>query len=763
MKVCIHRGSQQIGGSCVEVEAQGKRLLLDLGLPLDAEANTPDQLPLISGLINDDASLLGILISHPHLDHFGLLKHIRSDLPVGMGAAARRILKAAAPFLPTDLPLPAAGWEYQSEKTFEIGPFRVTPYLVDHSAYDAYGLLIEADGQRLFYSGDFRGHGRKSKLFERFVNNPPPTIDALLMEGSSLGRLALDQHFPCEQTIEKQLHQALLACEGLAMVHTSMQNIDRLVSIFRASKKSGRKLVLDLYSANVLAATNNPNLPQSHWQDIAFFVPGQQRYQILKNAWFDQLKLHSKNRMFDEELLNNPSKYTLLFRPMHISTLKNATHLDKALYVYSQWKGYWDAGSYDYIKDWLEASGIKKVDIHTSGHASPVDLKRFVEAVNPKKLVPIHSFHPEQYPQLFKRVETYADGQWWDVCTDKNRTIINQPKERNNTMSDSLPTSINSKYQRSLNTAFLNDLKEGVLQPLLERVKQDDTLMLALRGNYINIYYRGGALFKIEQQANAYNISFDASYEKSEAELPDYLKEIPRNSDGKEEAYRLLRFVAPLKEVMDRYFSIQQKPEREFQQLVVRENNSSSISNETEYFIIDIEAAGLTEEGKSSAARFDMLGVRWLSKERQKAALVPVLIEMKYGTGALSGSAGITKHKKDADSLLTNTPLWNKVIEDLEVQINQLDELGLLTYNRSTRVEKLSINREAKPELVFMLANYNPRSTALQNILGELAETHNPEAYNLLFATSSFMGYGLHSANMRNLTEFTQLAKAALK
>jgi hypothetical protein len=32
MRVCIHRGSKEIGGSCVEVISGGKRLLIDLGL-----------------------------------------------------------------------------------------------------------------------------------------------------------------------------------------------------------------------------------------------------------------------------------------------------------------------------------------------------------------------------------------------------------------------------------------------------------------------------------------------------------------------------------------------------------------------------------------------------------------------------------------------------------------------------------------------------------------------------------------------------------
>jgi len=144
MRVCIHRGSKQIGGSCVEVESCGQRMLIDLGLPLDAEKNSSQYLPEISGLDGNDPSLLGILISHPHLDHFGLLTHTSPMIPVGMGPAARRVLTAAAPFLPGNWSVPSQGWDYQSEQNFEVGPFRITPLLVDHSAYDAYALLIES-------------------------------------------------------------------------------------------------------------------------------------------------------------------------------------------------------------------------------------------------------------------------------------------------------------------------------------------------------------------------------------------------------------------------------------------------------------------------------------------------------------------------------------------------------------------------------------------------------------------------------------------
>jgi diguanylate cyclase (GGDEF)-like protein len=39
---------------------------------------------------------------------------------------------------------------------------------------------------------------------------------------------------------------------GLVLVHTSAQNVDRIVSIFRAARRTGRRLVIDLYAAAIL-------------------------------------------------------------------------------------------------------------------------------------------------------------------------------------------------------------------------------------------------------------------------------------------------------------------------------------------------------------------------------------------------------------------------------------------------------------------------------------------------------------------------------
>ena len=102
MRCRIHRGCHEIGGNCVEVESQDKRIVLDIGLPLNDDNNTA--IPDINGLTSPDDSLLGIIISHPHPDHYGLLDKITEPVPVYMGEASRRIIDVSAFFTPS-LPL----------------------------------------------------------------------------------------------------------------------------------------------------------------------------------------------------------------------------------------------------------------------------------------------------------------------------------------------------------------------------------------------------------------------------------------------------------------------------------------------------------------------------------------------------------------------------------------------------------------------------------------------------------------------------------
>ena len=415
MRVRIHRGTQEIGGTCIELEASGRRIALDVGLPLDAgEDGHEALLPRVSGFREPDDSLKGIVISHPHQDHYGLAKHVRPGVPIWIGEAANRILEAASRYVP------GGHWfenarTYRDREAFALGPFRITPYLVDHSAFDAYSLLVEAAGRRVFYSGDFRTHGRKAGLVEGIIRHPPADIDVLLMEGTTIGRAGAAEGAETESDLEARFVEAFKATRGLHLVWTSSQNIDRLVTVYRAAKRTGRVLVIDLYTAVVLEATGRSSIPQSWWDDVRLYIPHSQRVHIKRNELFDELKRHSANRVFPEQLQALGHRAVMLFRPHMMWDHGVGEALDGARLSYSMWGGYLQQDASRRVLDWLGANDIPYSQIHTSGHASVPDLQRLAAALAPRRLVPIHSFETARFGEFFANVDRQEDGVWWAV------------------------------------------------------------------------------------------------------------------------------------------------------------------------------------------------------------------------------------------------------------------------------------------------------------------------------------------------------------
>lgn len=115
------------------------------------------------------------------------------------------------------------------------------------------------------------------------------------------------------------------------------------------------------------------------------------------------------------------------------------------------------------------------------------------------------------------------------------------------------------------------DFQENVKRFLVRRTvllaggrQKDDTLDLELRGDSVNIYYRGGSIFKIEEINNSFSISFDINYcIESSTSLS--------GNPSPAEAVANLPFY---KQAMDWWFHKHPKYEREFQQVIAHENNN---------------------------------------------------------------------------------------------------------------------------------------------------------------------------------------------
>jgi ribonuclease J len=336
-------------------------------------------------------------------------------VPLYVGEPTANILREARFFGAAGADLIPAGFLRDAE-VLDLGPFQLTPYLVDHSAFDAYALLVEADDRRLLDSGDLRAHGRKSGRFEALVHDAPADTDVLLLEGTHVGRdLGAPAANLSERDLEVRFRELALGTEGMILVSYSGQNIDRLVTLYRAAKMAGRELVLDLYAASIAAATGRATIPQAHWDGIRVYVPQAQRIRVKRSGEFERVNALHDRRIYSEELAARAGELVLTFRGSMARELERAECLAGAHTVWSLWPGYLNQPSGESLKRWLDHHRIPLTILHCSGHAAVADLQRLARAVNPGRVVPIHTAASQRFAEFFERVELHRDSEWWRV------------------------------------------------------------------------------------------------------------------------------------------------------------------------------------------------------------------------------------------------------------------------------------------------------------------------------------------------------------
>jgi len=430
MNFKIHRGTQEIGGSCVEIWTDKTRIVIDVGMPLVSNDGSEFDsrniegksvrvlrketiLPDIDGFYNGEKNEVdAVLISHPHLDHYGLGDFVNKEIPFYLGRAAHKLIDITRLFIERGLEIDNAHY-FDHKIPFSIGDLTITAYLNDHSGFDAYGFLIEGDGKRIYYTGDFRAHGRKERIFHQFVSKPPTNVDYLLLEGTNLG--SLEKTCRKEKELEDELISIIKKSNRFTVFQSSGQNIDRLVTFFRACRRSNNILVLDIYTSTVLfklfELRNTLPYPSKSFPEIKVFFT-KFHADILGKNDHDKLLYYFNNfRVRKEDIVANPGKYVMITRPSMKYILDNLTNIDGGDYIYSLWGGYLEKKREREFKDYLTGRAFEFHHIHTSGHADLKTLKKMVNAVNPKWIIPIHTFNSNDYEKHFKNpIKILKDG-----------------------------------------------------------------------------------------------------------------------------------------------------------------------------------------------------------------------------------------------------------------------------------------------------------------------------------------------------------------
>lgn len=426
MKITVHRGAEEIGGNCIELQSGDSRIILDYGTPLpriDPATHKSIEVPIseaevaIPGLYADgNRPPDGLIISHTHQDHYGMLfgRQVNPGMPVYMTEIMEAIIRITGRMTPGHKEYSVMMEHFHKEKPFTVGAFTLTPYLMDHSASESFGFLIEAEGKKIIYTGDYREHGHRTHAFQRFLGTDMGKIDLMLTEGTQAGV----ESGPNEKDVMLKIESLMQKKGGTLYVMCSGQNVDLLCSLHGIAARNKRLLAVDGYVALILETLKSV----ARAQGITLQIPGLDSESLvvldtptminLRRYYPRQAKAVSKKLVSWDWARANLDNLIIPVRTYSETWVReNIRNFDKALLVYSMWEGYKEDLNYKRTLDWFRNCGMEAESAHVSGHAYFSSIRKLVQAKNPAKIIPIHTEHPEIFQAAFgARVHPLKNG-----------------------------------------------------------------------------------------------------------------------------------------------------------------------------------------------------------------------------------------------------------------------------------------------------------------------------------------------------------------
>lgn len=377
MKLCIHRGTHQIGGIAAEIATETTRILIDMGDELSLDPGFVSAPLHIPGVTDANGRCDAVLFTHYHGDHTGQMLRIRPDIPLYAGALAKDIMRLSS----------AHSWKkdevlckrietirtFSAGMPFLIGDIQITPFGIDHSAVDSYLFLIEADGKCILYTGDFRLHGVRGKTMDKILDRRIGKVDAIITEGTTVSRT--DGKTVTEWELQARVRNYLQQYKYV-FVLCATTNLDRIFALARAVPR-GKYCICDDYQKMLVETVSK------HWSGISSF------YEMPKLLSF---KHHPPARFAELGglmFVRANSKFGAIICQYDPA---------QSILLYSMWDGYrTKPGST--ILDFLALTDTWET-LHTSGHASPEDLRHVIEKADPQLVIPMHTDAPQKMQAL---------------------------------------------------------------------------------------------------------------------------------------------------------------------------------------------------------------------------------------------------------------------------------------------------------------------------------------------------------------------------
>jgi ribonuclease J len=414
-----------------------------------------------------DLPVDALLISHAHIDHFGCAGFLDLDIPFvstpmtaalikamndcgradpgaecayctvkGPGTDRRTVVAGKGSYVARDFFLTGGHtnglgdfWARSKGKTKGLEPgelgamasidLEIKAMEVDHSIYGATAYAVETPAGWIVYSGDIRLHGVCGDKTRKFMADAKALSPAaLIVEGTRTSRE--DAHYQLsEADVASRCRAAAEDVDGLMIADFSARNFERLDAFMEIAKGTGRSLVVTIKDAYFLDAMRLVD-GVDRLSKVLVYGELKSRGSKVKDSVEEQI-----GRLVDPmEISMHPWEHILCFSSYDMGNLLDIRPKG-GRYIYSSSEAHSEDQVFDFVRlhRWISRFGMevrgfqeKKGNItfepgyHASGHASADDLEKVVEAIDPGLVIPVHTFRPEFFQELDRKVALPVPG-----------------------------------------------------------------------------------------------------------------------------------------------------------------------------------------------------------------------------------------------------------------------------------------------------------------------------------------------------------------
>lgn len=404
-KIRIFQG-HQIGGCITEISTSNTKIIIDFGESLPGSEE-------VSNIEYDfeKEKVDAVFFTHYHGDHTGRIAEIPIDIPLYMGEITYKVLLNFFDALKNRSEDSKKLYESLTRRTNihliepnvheYVGDIVVTPYSVDHSAFDSYMYLVSANGENILHTGDYRDHGHRGykilsdgsernivlEVIESYIlKHGNRKINALITEGTNMNRASTERY------TEKDMYKdavKFFSENKYAYLKIASTNVDSLASFAQAARDNNMRMyVTSRYLMKQFEVYREASM--KYHTSMYMFSNISPLLPVPEKCFSDaqrEASIKQRERMRRDGFVIIASE-----KDYFNDILDEFKDLNPAS-IYSMWKGYIDPETKAFnkeLKDYCDKTNA--IYMHTGGHARPELIKKVIELVNPTEMIiPIHT------------------------------------------------------------------------------------------------------------------------------------------------------------------------------------------------------------------------------------------------------------------------------------------------------------------------------------------------------------------------------------